>query len=380
MKQIIFIFALFIYFGSHTQEVKEVIKIDIDEACKGCIRKRTYIDEIFTNNITVIRGVFYKVNLSFAYHENFMFDRKGSMIYFHFDQDIFKDYETKNIFLNIDGTEHKLNELCDFIKSETINGLAEIVYIYSLGYVIDSKLANSLKDPKIIKLELLNSISKKRKSWELSTSEVAELVKTYNCFEKYYLPIEKRHQEERSIVNKEYEKTLKSYNTDFRNSKWFDSKETVKKSNPEIINIDNSDALGYKVQLNNDDFSAFYYFNKDRLYQGVYLLEEEYVNENNFYSKYLELKNVLISKYGEPKKVNKYRNRDLWNKANEIGMAIQTGEYQEYTYWETKTSTIKLIIEGENFDSKITIRYNTKDPSLSTEVKSDNNVKKVQGF
>jgi len=61
-------------------------------------------------------------------------------------------------------------------------------------------------------------------------------------------------------------------------------------------------------------------------------------------------------------------------------MAIQTGEYQEYTYWETKTSTIKLIIEGENFDSKITIRYNTKDPSLSTEVKSDNNVKKVQGF
>ena len=99
MKQIIFILALFIYFGSHTQEAKEVIKIDVDEACKGCIRKRTYIDEIFTNNITVIRGVFYKVNLSFAYHENFMFDRKGSMIYFHFDQDIFKDYETKNIFL-----------------------------------------------------------------------------------------------------------------------------------------------------------------------------------------------------------------------------------------------------------------------------------------
>ena len=132
--------------------------------------------------------------------------------------------------------------------------------------------------------------------------------------------------------------------------------------------------------MNNDNFLALYYFNQDRLYQGVYVLEEDYVNENNFYTKYKEIQKILTSKYGEPKKVTKHRSKDLFDGANEIGMAIQTGEYSEYTLWETKKSTITLIIEGENFDSKLTIRYNTKDSALLMEVKKDDKIRRTDGF
>ena len=380
MKKLLLGITTILYLSAFSQEAKEVIKIEVDSDCKDCISKRTYKDEIFTQQLTIVTGLYIKAKVGFAYQDNFMFEKKGKMIYFHFDQDLFKWYDTKNIYLNIDGKEYQVNGLVDYIKNQTLNALAETVYVYSLGYVLDNSLASAIQDAKVLKLELLNSSSKQRKSWALSSSTVTDLVKYYNCFVKYYSPIEKRFEEEKKLVEEEYQKNLKSYETDYRNSKWLDSKETVKKASSDSLLLEKPDALAYRVKLNNDDYGAFYYFNKDRLYQGVYVLEEEYVNENNFYAKYLEVKRVLTSKYGEPKKVYKHRSKDLYDKANEIGMAIQTGEYQEYTFWETKTTTIMLIIEGENFDSKLTIRYNTKDPNLSIEVKTEEKAKSTEGF
>ena len=379
MKKLLIGLGLILTFNSLSQEVKEVIKIEIDDNCKECIRKRTYIDEIFTKQLTIVTGLYIKARIGFAYQENFRFERKGKMIYFHFDQDLFKWYNTNNIYLKIDNHEFVLNKLSDFIKNETMNALAETVNIYSLGYVLDDTLENSIKNAKNITFELLNN-SNQRKSWELSNNTVTELVQYYNCFYKYYSPIELKHKEEQKKIEEEYQKNLKEYEFDYRYSKWLDNKENVKKSNKDSLVIEKENALAYKVELNNDNFLAFYYFNNDRLYQGVYLLDEKYINENNFYEKYLEVKKILTSKYGEPQKVIKHRSKDLWDKANEIGMAIQTGEYQEYSFWETKNSTITLIIEGENFNSKLTIRYNSKDLNLNSDVNTEQKIKKTDGF
>ena len=365
---------------SFSQESKEIIKIEVDSDCKDCISKRTYVDEIFTQQLTIVTGLYIKAKIGFAYQDNFSFDGKGQMIYFHFDQDLFKWYNTKQIYLNIDGSEFKLDILVDYLKNQTINALAETVYVYSLGYVLDESLAKAIKNAKVVKLELLSSSSMQRKSWELNENTTSELVKFYNCFHKYYAPIEKRLTEEKLIAEEEYQESLQSFETDFRNSKWFETKLGVKKSNNDSLSIEKPDALGYNVKLNNDDYLAFYYFNKDRLYQGVYVLNEEYVNENHFYEKYQEVRVVLTSKYGEPKKIIKRRSKDLWDGVNEIGMAIQTGEYKEYTTWETKSTIIILKIEGENFDSKLTIRYYSKDSLLNSEVKEDETKKSIEGF
>lgn len=380
MKTLLFTFGVLMSFCTFSQEAKEVIKIEVDKDCKSCISKRTYVDEIFTQQLTIASGIYIKAKVGFAFQENFMFDTKGKMIYFHFDQDLFKWYDTKNVYLNIDGKEYALTVLVDFIKNKTMNALAETVYVYSLGYVLDDSLAVAISNAETVNLELMKNSTRKRKSWELSNSTVEDLVKSYNCFVKYYTPIEQRLTEEQRKADEEYEKNLKTFETNFRDSKWYDSKDLVLASQDADPSIQMDDVLAYSVQLNNDDFLAFYYFNENRLYQGVYVLDEEYVNENNFYKKYIEIKRILSSKYGEPKKVIKHRNRDLYDQADEIGMAIQTGEYQEYTLWETKNTRILLIIEGEKFDSKLTIRYNTKDPKLSLEVKKDNQEKSTEGF
>ena len=380
MKKLLLAITTFLCLSAFSQEAKEVIKIEVDSDCKDCISKRTYKDEIFTQQLTIVTGLYIKAKVGFAYQNNFMFEKKGKMIYFHFDQDLFKWYNTNNIYLNIDGIEYKLNVLVDFIKIQSMNALAEIVYTYSFGYVLNESLTNAIKNAREIKLELLNSSSKQRKSWELSSNTTTDIINYYNCFEKYYLPIEERFENEKKIAEEEYQKNLKSYETDYRNSKWLDTKEIVKNSNSENILVETKDAVAYKVKLNNDDFKAYYYFNNDRLYQGVYVLDKEYVNENNFYAKYLDVKKVLTGKYGEPKKVIKHRSKDLWDKANEIGMAIQTGEYEEYTFWETKTSTIMLIIEGENFNSKLSIRYKTKDENLTKDVLIKEKTKSSEGF
>ena len=381
MKNVFCLVLILSCLNSYSQDVsKEIVKLDIDNECKQYLAKRTFKDEIYSQPLTILTGLYIKAKIILAYKDNFMFDSKGKLIYFDFDQDLFKTYDVKNIYLNIDGKEYILSLLVDFYKNQTINALAETVYTYTLGYVFSDDLRQAIKSSQSIKIELLNNNSKQRKSWEISPSVLNQLTQTCNCFEQYYLPIEKRIEAEKVIAEEEYQKNLKVYETDFRNSKWNESKEFVKISVKDSLIFEKNDALAYSVTLNNDDFSAFYYFNEDRFYQGIYILEEKYINENNFYSKYLELKTILSSKYGEPKKVVKQRSKDLWNKANEIGMAIQTGEYQEYSFWETKTSTIILKIEGENFDSKLTIRYLTKDPLLKLDVNIEEKKRKIEGF
>lgn len=382
MKNFIITLLSMLSFCLYSQEIKEIIKINIDNECKSCISKTTFENEIYTKQqLTIIDGMLINAKIGFAYKENFMFDGKGKMIYFHFNKDLFKSYNTKIIYININEIEYQLTELVDFTKNQNINKFnSTMEYTYSLGYVLDSMLENSLKNAQSIKIELINNISHLRKTWDLNQTKVKDLVDEYNCFFKYYSPIDRKLVDERKKAEEEYEKKLKSYETNFRNSKWFDTKEDVKNIESAELTLEQPDALAYKVKLNNDEFLALFYFNKKRFYQGVYLLKEKYVNENNFYNKYNEIKSILIEKYGEPKKITKKRSRNLYNGIDEIGMAIQTGEYTEYTLWETKNSTILLIIEGENFDSKLTIRYNTKDPELSKEIKVLNIEKSTEGF
>ena len=116
------------------------------------------------------------------------------------------------------------------------------------------------------------------------------------------------------------------------------------------------------------------------LYQGVYDFKGEFVNENNFYSKYNNLSRILSEKYGEPKSVSKYRNGDLFKDVDDIGMAIQTGRYSETRIWETKQSIIKLNITGENFEVNLTIRYLTKDPELMKNAKTKIKEESTEGF
>ncbi len=379
MKKILLFTTLVCCTTISAQDNREAIKIEVDKDCKSAINKRTFKDEIYTNPVRIVNTLNTVVTLMFSYKENFIYEDKGPVLNIWFNEEFLTRYLTDHIFLTIDGKEFDLDQLIEFeTYDQTIDNKTETWW--GLGFYLDSDLKNAFDSAVNMEMGMLERKSRERNIWKFNPLIIKGIVDAYDCFVTYYSPIDSRLSDERKIARENYEKNLKEFDVNYRDSKWFDNKETVKKSQSTEPSVDREDALAYQVKLNNDNFLALYYFNQDRLYQGVYVLEEDYVNENNFYTKYKEIQKILTSKYGEPKKVTKHRSKDLFDGANEIGMAIQTGEYSEYTLWETKKSTITLIIEGENFDSKLTIRYNTKDSALLMEVKKDDKIRRTDGF
>lgn len=379
MKKILLITALLGYNTILAQDNREAIKIEVDKDCKSSISKRTFKDEIYTDPIRIVNTLNTVVTLMFSYKENFIYEDKGPVLNLWFNQEFLTRYSNDHIYFTIDGKEFDLHQLIEFeTYDRTIDNKTETWW--GLGFYLGSELTSAFDNAVNMEMAMIERKSRERREWKYNPILVNSIVEAYDCFVKYYTPIDEKLREERRLAQEDYEKNLKTFDENFRDSKWFDNKDAVRTTQNTEPSIEKEDALAYDVKLNNDNFSAFYYFNKDRLYQGVYLLEEDYVNENNFYLKYKEIKKILTAKYGEPKKVTKHRSRDLYDGAKEIGMAIQTGEYSEYTLWETKNTIITLIIKGENFDSKLTIRYNSKDPELLLEVEKVDQEKRTDGF
>lgn len=378
MNSLYFVFfsTLFISFISLTQENKEVIKIDVDRDCKKYISKRTYKNEIFTQKISVTSGI----EVSFAFSSSKDLEQKRRMIYFQFNENKFRLFDNKTIRLEVDEKDFNFDRPITFQVFETTTLSGEKNETFTIGFLLNDTFTDAIKNASSITLHMFKDLSQKHKNWEFSNSTLTDFVESYNCFVKYYSPIYDRLLKERIKEEEEYQKTLKSYETNFRDSKWYDTKSEVKALEKSEPIIEKDDAIGYKVTLNGDKFRAYFYFNKDRLHKGAYSLQEDYVNENNFYAKYKEIGDILTHKYGEPKKIIKKRNKDLYNEPNEIGMSIQTGEYKEFTLWETKNTYILLSIEGENFDSKLIIEYFTKDPELLLDAKENIQKKQTEGF
>ncbi|MCH2229845.1 MAG: hypothetical protein MK105_05835 [Crocinitomicaceae bacterium] len=378
MKTILFLSILFIA-GFSISQTREVIKIEVSKDCKTLINKRTYIDEIYTKPINLVSTLNMKCQLVLGYVDNFIYQNNGLVLYLKMEENFFREYDIKDIYLIIDNEEKVFNKLIVFDKHELKLSTGTITS-YTLGFELSEAFKSKLSKAEDIKFELINRNSGKRKSWSIGNIPVDQINRACDCLDSHYKPLEARLIEQKKHRDSEYQKSLKSYETNYRKSVWGDSKETVLETEEKEPVLSKNNSLAYQVRLNNDDFLAFFYFHNDRLHQGVYSFEGEFVNENNFYSKYLELKRILTKKYGEPKEVKQHRSGELYDGASEIGMAIQTGEYTELTSWETINSTIKLIISGENFDSKITIRYNTKDLELSKEVEKANSLKSIEGF
>ncbi len=216
-----------------------------------------------------------------------------------------------------------MNQLIEFETYEkTIDNKTESWW--GLGFYLDSELKSAFDNAVNIEMAMIERNSHERREWKFNPLLIKNIVESYDCFVNYYTPIDERLTKERRIAEENYERNLKTFEKNYRESKWFDSKEAVKSTQNNEPIIEREDALAYQVKLNNDDFSAFYYFNNDRLYQGVYLLKEDYVNENNFYAKYQEVKKILTGKYGEPKKVTKHRNKSLFDGVN----LVKKSEYK----------------------------------------------------
>ncbi len=107
--------------------------------------------------------------------------------------------------------------------------------------------------------------------------------------------------------------------------------------------------------------SIEYQFGDNRLYRAVYILAEDYLLEKKYLRDYLDFKNVLTSKYGQPA-----RDEMIWHKPHmkhdptEWGVAVSIGHLTSEAVWETDTTKIAAILTGGNHTVSCQIVYSSK--------------------
>ena len=359
IKTLILLFALL----TGSCGLAQVEKITVDRGCQPYVSRKQNVNELYTKPTEVVSNFMYKVNVVFS------LKNLEHIIYFALDSRTFGAFKSDNIYLTLDSNEIIFSNLVDYEKKTVITGLLETEYIYYVGYKLTDDLRNEIAVAENMSFGLINQISKKKKIWNIKSYHVRDIKESLDCFGTYSLPI---------ITT--YEESLIEYPTDFRKHNWKDSKEQALEKEAAELFVEDEERLIYLVELNNDNYHAYLFFHDNELHQGVYAFMDEFVNENSYYSKFKEVSKLLTSKYGEMRSKKKYGDKGVWDEPGEIGMAIQTGHYSEVRIWETKNTIVKLKIGGENFDSKLTIRYFTKDKSLEEKVKKKLEEKSLDGF
>lgn len=144
---------------------------------------------------------------------------------------------------------------------------------------------------------------------------------------------------------------------DIRNAKFGDSKETVKRY--EALNClqEDNNSLSYITDLSGEEAFLIYNFNNtDELYIVGYMITEVHTNYNIYISKYNEIKENIIQKYGSPETDERNRG-SLYSYCSDEAQALQLGEVSYYTMWNLERCKIELGLQKDNSKITFILRY-----------------------
>lgn len=145
----------------------------------------------------------------------------------------------------------------------------------------------------------------------------------------------------------------------FRNAIWGDDIDTVKKYETEITlkKLDNS--LIGETAINGYDAIACYYFNDNKLYEGVYDFSPlKYSSGGQFITAYNSLKNTLTKKYGDPYEDEIFNNetQSLIEHAGPSS-ALKYGYVTYRAQWKTDDSKILIGMMAIDYEIGLVIYY-----------------------
>lgn len=167
------------------------------------------------------------------------------------------------------------------------------------------------------------------------------------------------------VIGTAKEETEMDSDKDFRVANWGDSKQMVKKleGKPDVLNEADCYVFSDKVALL--PCTVFYSFIDDKLSRGTYIFKIEHSNRNKYIDDYEELVDLLTSKYGKPTeggKDNAIWINDLYrDDYSDWGRAISIGHLAFLSTWETHNTVINCMLNGDNYEIKLAILYNSKE-------------------
>ena len=152
---------------------------------------------------------------------------------------------------------------------------------------------------------------------------------------------------------------------DFRKTKWGMSKQEVLASETLKPVSEREESLIYMSVVLHKKVLIGYSFIQNKLFRATYLLRERHTNQNDFIEDYDDFKEMLTKKYGRPKKDNIiWRNNLFKNDSSEWGTAIGFGHLVYACEWETNSTKILCLLNGDNFKISLGVGYESKELKL----------------
>lgn len=173
--------------------------------------------------------------------------------------------------------------------------------------------------------------------------------------------------ESNSQQTESVQQTEAEMNGDFRSATWGMNKEEIKKMEGKPKE-ENDISVLFESEVANFPVSVLYTFDEDKLVYGSYHFEVEHTNNNLYYEDYKKLVDIYTEKYGTPNKQTDNWSNDLYkDDPTEWGRAIAAGHVTFVTKWETDTTSVSIVLIGDNFDISLGALYQDKNYESKTD-------------
>ena len=149
----------------------------------------------------------------------------------------------------------------------------------------------------------------------------------------------------------------------FRKTSWGMSIEQVKAS--ETVKLfkqkGEEEIFTCKTTVIGKEVGLGYFFINNQLVRAEYVLMETYTNKNNYIDDYIEFKKIIIKKHGYPKTDETFWRNELFkDDRSNWGRAVSAGHLVYASTWETPSTKIILMLDGNNFEIACRIQYTGK--------------------
>ncbi len=147
-------------------------------------------------------------------------------------------------------------------------------------------------------------------------------------------------------------------NYDFRHTRWGMSQEEVLASETLVPVEKDENLLNYKAQILDKNVELRYLFAQNKLIGASYVLDENYLNSEQFIQTYNHLKKELTEKYGKPdKEITRWKDDSFKNKRSKRGIALSLGYLEYFTFWETPVTTVSCGLKEQNYQVLCSVEY-----------------------
>ena len=145
---------------------------------------------------------------------------------------------------------------------------------------------------------------------------------------------------------------------DFRNTRWGMSPGEVKRAEKSNLISQERERLYYDTEINGMNFVLAYTFADNKLIEACYLSNFQHFNSNSFIDDFYNLKDLFDKKYGKFAGEVEHWNGDGGD--YDKGDLVSMGYLSYLALWETSSTEISLMLNGDNLKTNMFIYYQSK--------------------